>query len=90
MLRALAAGRDGRRRMTTMQISTSDAPRTHIRRARVIPTLLIDGRGRLVKTVKFGARTYIGDPINAVRIFNTKEVDELVVIDAFSRIVRLG
>ena len=81
MLRALAAGRGGRRRMTTMQISTSDAPRTHIRRARVIPTLLIDGRGRLVKTVKFGARTYIGDPINAVRIFNTKEVDELVIID---------
>jgi len=47
----------------------------------VIPTLLIDRDGRLVKTVKFGKRTYIGDPINAVRIFNTKEVDELVLID---------
>lgn len=51
------------------------------RRVRVIPTLLIDRDGRLVKTVKFGKRTYIGDPINAVRIFNTKEVDELVLID---------
>ncbi|WP_165759899.1 HisA/HisF-related TIM barrel protein [Falsiruegeria litorea] len=43
--------------------------------------LLIDRNGRLVKTVKFGKRTYIGDPINAVRIFNTKAVDELVLID---------
>lgn len=51
------------------------------RRVRVIPTLLIDRDGRLVKTVKFGKRTYIGDPINAVRIFNTKEVDELVLLD---------
>lgn len=51
------------------------------RRVRVIPTLLIDRDGRLVKTVKFGKRTYIGDPINAVRIFNTKEVDELALID---------
>lgn len=51
------------------------------RRVRVIPTLLIDRDGRLVKTVKFGKRTYLGDPINAVRIFNTKEVDELVLID---------
>ena len=51
------------------------------RRVRVIPTLLIDREGRLVKTVKFGKRTYIGDPINAVRIFNSKEVDELVLLD---------
>ena len=51
------------------------------RRVRVIPTLLIDRNGRLVKTVKFGKRTYIGDPINAVRIFNTKKVDELVLLD---------
>ena len=47
----------------------------------MIPTLLIDRDGRLVKTVKFGARTYIGDPINAVRIFNQKQVDELVLLD---------
>lgn len=52
-----------------------------LRRVRVMPTLLIDGRGRLVKTVKFGKRTYIGDPINAVKIFNDKEVDELVLLD---------
>jgi cyclase len=54
---------------------------TPARRRRVIPTLLIDGRGRLVKTVRFGKRTYIGDPINAVKIFNVKEVDELVLLD---------
>ena len=48
---------------------------------RVIPTLLLDREGRLVKTVRFKSRTYIGDPINAVRIFNTKEVDELVLLD---------
>jgi cyclase len=51
------------------------------RRVRVIPTLLLDGRGRLVKTVRFGKRTYIGDPVNAVRILNTKEVDELILLD---------
>lgn len=50
-------------------------------RPRVIPTLLIDADGRLVKTVKFAKRDYIGDPINAVRIFNNKEVDELVLFD---------
>jgi cyclase len=47
---------------------------------RVIPILLIDGR-RLVKTVRFGDARYVGDPINAVRIFNRKEVDELILID---------
>jgi cyclase len=52
-----------------------------LRRVRVIPTLLMDRQGRLIKTVKFGKRTYIGDPINAVKIFNTKEVDELVLLD---------
>lgn len=52
-----------------------------MRRVRIIPTLLIDGRGRLVKTERFGKRTYIGDPINAVKIFNTKEVDELILLD---------
>lgn len=47
---------------------------------RVIPTLLIDGEG-LYKTKNFKNRKYIGDPINSVRIFNEKEVDELVLID---------
>lgn len=59
---------------------TPGRPR-HGRRVRVIPVLLIDRDGRLVKSVKFGRRTYIGDPINAVRIFNTKRVDELVLVD---------
>jgi cyclase len=47
---------------------------------RVIPILLIDGR-RLVKTVRFREPRYVGDPMNAVRIFNRKEVDELILID---------
>jgi cyclase len=47
---------------------------------RVIPFLLLKGRG-LVKTVRFKAPTYIGDPRNAVRIFNEKEVDELALLD---------
>ncbi len=49
-------------------------------RARVIPCLLLKNR-RLVKTVQFGSPTYLGDPINAVRIFNDKEVDELILVD---------
>ena len=52
-----------------------------MKRMRVIPTLLLDRNGGLVKSVRFGKRTYIGDPINAVRIFNEKEVDELMVLD---------
>jgi imidazole glycerol-phosphate synthase subunit HisF len=47
---------------------------------RVIPSLLLKNGG-LVKTVRFKNPTYIGDPINAIRIFNDKEVDELTVID---------
>ena len=49
-------------------------------RTRVIPCLLLRGSG-LVKTVKFKAPTYLGDPINIVRIFNDKEVDEIVFLD---------
>lgn len=49
-------------------------------RPRLIPCLLIH-KGGLVKTVQFGAPKYLGDPLNAVRIFNEKEVDELMVID---------
>lgn len=52
-----------------------------MRRIRVIPVLTIDRERRLVKTVAFGKRTYIGDPINAVRIFNTKMVDEILLLD---------
>lgn len=49
-------------------------------RPRLIPCLLVHNGG-LVKTVNFGAPKYVGDPINAVRIYNEKEVDELVVLD---------
>ena len=48
--------------------------------ARVIPCLLLKGNG-LVKTRKFKDAVYIGDPVNAVRIFSEKEVDEIVVLD---------
>jgi imidazole glycerol-phosphate synthase subunit HisF len=49
-------------------------------RARVIPCLLLKSGG-LVKTVGFASPKYVGDPINAVRIFNEKEVDELLLLD---------
>lgn len=49
-------------------------------RPRVIPALLLKGQG-LVKTVKFRDPKYLGDPINIVRIFNDKEVDELIFLD---------
>jgi cyclase len=49
-------------------------------RPRVIPCLLLH-KGGLVKTVQFSDPKYVGDPLNAVRIFNEKEVDELIVID---------
>lgn len=49
-------------------------------RHRIIPCLLLRD-GRLVKTQKFQKPKYVGDPINAIRIFNDKEVDELMVLD---------
>lgn len=49
-------------------------------RPRIIPSLLIQDNG-LVKTVNFKNPKYVGDPINAVKIFNEKEVDELVIFD---------
>lgn len=49
-------------------------------RPRIIPCLLIQDGG-LVKTVKFKEPKYVGDPINAVKIFNEKEADELIVLD---------
>lgn len=49
-------------------------------RRRVIPVLLIQNGG-LVKGTKFSNYKYVGDPINAVKIFNDKEVDEICVID---------
>jgi len=47
---------------------------------RVIPCLLIQDN-KLVKTVKFKNPKYIGDPVNAIKIYNEKEVDELIVVD---------
>ena len=49
-------------------------------RPRVIPVLLLQNGG-LVKTNKFKNPKYVGDPINAVKIFNEKEVDELLLLD---------
>jgi len=49
-------------------------------RSRIIPCLLVHKKG-LVKTVVFKDAKYVGDPINAVKIFNEKEVDELIVLD---------
>jgi len=49
-------------------------------RSRIIPCLLIHENG-LVKSVNFSNYKYVGDPINAVKIFNEKEVDELIVLD---------
>ncbi len=49
-------------------------------RPRIIPCLLIQDGG-LVKTVRFKDPKYVGDPINAVKIFNEKEADELIVLD---------
>jgi cyclase len=51
-----------------------------MRRIRIIPTLLLDN-GRLVKTVRFKKPIYVGDPINSVKIFNDKQVDELIFLD---------
>lgn len=48
--------------------------------ARVIPCLLVRGNG-LVKTRKFKDAVYVGDPVNAVRIFSDKEADEIVILD---------
>lgn len=49
-------------------------------RPRIIPSLLVHDNG-LVKTVNFKNPKYVGDPINAVKIFNEKEVDELAIFD---------
>lgn len=51
-----------------------------MRRIRIIPVLLLKNGG-LYKTVKFKNPVYVGDPINAVKIFNEKEADELILLD---------
>jgi len=51
-----------------------------MKRTRVMPCLLMDN-GALVKTVQFKNPTYVGDPLNAIKIFNDLEVDELILLD---------
>jgi len=58
-------------------------------KTRVIPTLLLRGAG-LVKTTRFRNPVYVGDPINAIRIFNEKEVDELVLLDITASLANKG
>jgi cyclase len=58
-------------------------------RHRVIPTLLLSDGG-LVKTTKFADPRYVGDPLNAIRILNEKEVDELLVLDIMASRERRG
>jgi len=48
--------------------------------ARVIPSLLLIDE-KVVKTRRFKSPSYVGDPVNAVKIFNTKEVDEIIILD---------
>lgn len=58
-------------------------------RPRIIPCLLVHNKG-LVKTVNFKSPKYVGDPINAVKIFNEKEVDELIVLDIDATVKKRG
>jgi cyclase len=58
-------------------------------RPRIIPCLLVH-KGGLVKTQAFKDPKYVGDPINAVRIFNEKEADELMVLDIDATVNRVG
>jgi imidazole glycerol-phosphate synthase subunit HisF len=55
-----------------------------MRRPRVIPILCLDTIGELISTVSFNTTTYIGDPLNAISIFNTYNVDELGLIDIYA------
>ncbi len=58
-------------------------------RSRITPCLLVHKKG-LVKTVGFKDPKYVGDPINAVKIFNEKEVDELMVLDIDASVENRG
>lgn len=48
---------------------------------RVIPVVLIDGNYSVVKTIEFGIRRNLGNPISVVRVYNARDVDELVILD---------
>lgn len=58
-------------------------------RSRIIPCLLVHNKG-LVKTTEFKDPKYVGDPINAVKIFNEKEADELIVLDIDASVEKRG
>lgn len=58
-------------------------------RSRIFPVLLLRDQG-LVKTRKFGEDRYVGDPMNAVKIFNEKEVDELAIYDIDATVLGRG
>ena len=69
--------------------STMRPPYCAVWRARFIPILLLQGRG-LVKTKRFTDARYVGDPMNAVRIFSEKAVDELTLLDIGASVERRG
>lgn len=54
-------------------------------RSRVVPCLLLKEKG-LYKTIKFKNPKYLGDPINTLRLFNGKEVDEVIILDIMASI----
>ena len=58
-------------------------------RSRITPCLLVHKKG-LVKTTNFKDAKYVGDPLNAVKIFNEKEVDELIVLDIDATVENRG
>jgi cyclase len=58
-------------------------------KSRVIPCLLLKDGG-LVKTIRFSDAKYVGDPINTIKIFNDKEVDELLLLDISASHERKG
>ena len=55
-----------------------------MRRPRVIPILCLDSIGELISTISFDTTTYIGDPLNAISIYNSYNVDELGLIDIYA------
>lgn len=55
-----------------------------MRRPRIIPILCLDSIGELISTVSFGSSTYIGDPLNAIAVYNSFTVDELGLLDIYA------
>lgn len=55
-----------------------------MRRPRIIPILCLDSIGELISTVSFDAASYIGDPLNAIAVYNSFFVDELGIIDIYA------